>query len=113
MRRLMLAAGVAAILSASSAHAWGTHYVRPYVNGNGTYVQGHYRTNPDGNRLNNWSTQGNVNPYTGSAGTGEPLRAAAALVPIRRLRWIRAIRAAAAHSRARGPVPLAEETDRP
>jgi hypothetical protein len=58
MRRLMLAAGLAAILSAPSAHAWGEHYVRPYVNSNGTYVQGHYQTHPDNSRLNNWSTLG-------------------------------------------------------
>ena len=72
MRRLMLAAGLAAILSATSAHAWGQHYVQPYVNNNGTYVGGHYQTNPDNNRFNNWSTQGNVNPYTGQAGTVNP-----------------------------------------
>jgi hypothetical protein len=72
MRRLILAAGVAAILSATSAHAQDTHYVRPYVNGNGTYVAPHYQTNPNSNRLDNWSTQGNVNPYTGRTGTVNP-----------------------------------------
>lgn len=46
--------------------------VDPYVNSNGTYVQGHYRSAPDGNRYNNWSTQGNVNPYTGKSGTKSP-----------------------------------------
>jgi hypothetical protein len=47
-------------------------YVQPYVRSDGTFVQGHYRTAPDGNPFNNYSTQGNVNPYTGQAGTVNP-----------------------------------------
>ena len=43
--------------------------VRGYYRSNGTYVQPHYRSNPDGNFGNNWSTYGNVNPYTGKTGT--------------------------------------------
>ncbi len=43
--------------------------VRGYVRRDGTYVQPHYRSNPDGNFYNNWSTKGNVNPYTGEPGT--------------------------------------------
>ncbi len=44
-------------------------YVRGYCKSNGIYVAPHYRSNPDGNAWNNWSTQGNVNPYTGRRGT--------------------------------------------
>lgn len=44
-------------------------YVRGYVRSNGTYVQGYHRTTPDNTINNNYGTQGNVNPYTGSAGT--------------------------------------------
>ena len=47
----------------------GDVYVRGYTKSNGTYVRGHYRSRPDGNFGNNWSTKGNVNPYTGKAGT--------------------------------------------
>lgn len=43
--------------------------VRGYVKSNGTYVQPHMRSAPDGNFYNNWSTVGNVNPYTGVAGS--------------------------------------------
>jgi hypothetical protein len=50
-------------------------YVQPYVRSDGTFVQGHYRTAPDGNPFNNYSTQGNVNPYTGQAGTVNPYAA--------------------------------------
>ena len=44
-------------------------HVRGYYRSNGTYVQPHYRSDPDGNRSNNWSTYPNVNPYTGRRGT--------------------------------------------
>lgn len=44
-------------------------YVRPYVKSNGTVVQGHMRSAPDKTGVNNFSTKGNVNPYTGAAGT--------------------------------------------
>lgn len=47
-------------------------FVNGYYRKDGTYVQPHYRSNPDGNILNNWSTQGNVNPYTGKTGTVNP-----------------------------------------
>jgi len=39
---------------------------------NGTYVQGHWRSAPDGNPYNNWSFPGNINPYTGRIATGNP-----------------------------------------
>jgi hypothetical protein len=43
-----------------------------HVNGHyrkdGTYVQPHYRTAPDNIKTNNYSYQGNVNPYTGKVG---------------------------------------------
>jgi hypothetical protein len=44
-------------------------YVRPYVKSNGTVVEGHIRSAPDKTAGNNFSTKGNVNPYTGEAGT--------------------------------------------
>jgi hypothetical protein len=44
-------------------------HVNGYYKSNGTYVQPYYRSNPDGNFYNNWSTKGNVNPYTGKVGT--------------------------------------------
>ena len=34
-----------------------------------TYVAPHYRSNPDKTRRNNYSTKGNINPYTGKKGT--------------------------------------------
>lgn len=44
-------------------------YVKGYYRKNGTYVQPHYRSSPNSTKLDNWSTKGNINPYTGIAGT--------------------------------------------
>ncbi len=40
----------------------------------GTYVAPHYRSVPDHSRLNNWSTRGNYNPFTGKRGSTDPIR---------------------------------------
>jgi hypothetical protein len=48
------------------------HQVNGYYRQNGTYVQPYHATNPDGNPYNNYSTQGNVNPYTGQMGHRNP-----------------------------------------
>ena len=48
-------------------------YVEGHWRDNGTtYVQPHYRTSPNSTTLDNWSTKGNTNPYTGKAGTKSP-----------------------------------------
>lgn len=47
----------------------GTVNVRGYTKSNGTVVMAHHRTAPNNTRIDNWSTAGNVNPYTGKAGT--------------------------------------------
>ena len=63
---LMMLACVFIIISST---AFADVSVRGYYRSNGTYVQPHYRSNPDGNVYNNWSTYPNVNPYTGRTGT--------------------------------------------
>ena len=70
MRKYVVLA--ATLVVATPALAQSSHYVRGYVTKNGTYVAPHYQTNPDSSRLNNWSTQGNYNPYTGKPGTINP-----------------------------------------
>lgn len=42
--------------------------VHGYFRKNGTYVSPHHRSAPDRNFNNNWSTLGNINPYTGEEG---------------------------------------------
>ena len=43
--------------------------VNGYYRSDGTYVSGHYRSSPDSSYNNNWSVEGNYNPYTGKRGT--------------------------------------------
>lgn len=45
--------------------------VNGYYRKDGTYVHPHYRSDSDGIKNNNWTTEGNVNPYTGKEGTLE------------------------------------------
>jgi len=47
--------------------------VRGYYKPNtGSYIMPHYRTSPNNNKWDNWSTKGNINPYTGRRGTVDP-----------------------------------------
>ena len=68
MRALLLAGFLA--LTASSAVAQVS--VDGYVRRDGTYVAPHYRSAPNNNIYDNYSTRGNSNPYSGSQGTVNP-----------------------------------------
>jgi hypothetical protein len=58
---------------ALTSTAWGADvYVHGYTRSNGTYVEPYHRSAPDNTQMNNYSTQGNVNPYTGQQGTRQP-----------------------------------------
>lgn len=48
--------------------------VRGHVTKSGAYVAPHQRTTPDKSQRNNYSANGNVNPYTGKVGKKEPKR---------------------------------------
>lgn len=61
---------VVALLLALPAHA--QVWVDGYTRSDGTYVQGHYRSSPNNTKLDNYSTRGNINPYTGKVGTVDP-----------------------------------------
>lgn len=43
-------------------------WVNGYYRSNGSYVSGHYRSRPNSTKNDNFSTVGNVNPYTGKPG---------------------------------------------
>lgn len=60
------------LLAFAPATAQSSHSVRGYTRADGTYVAPHMQTNPNSTRLDNWSTRGNVNPYTGREGTRDP-----------------------------------------
>jgi hypothetical protein len=68
MKRLMTILVILVVICATSLTADAAVRVRGYYRSNGTYVQPHYRSNPDGNFWNNWSTYPNINPYTGATG---------------------------------------------
>lgn len=70
--------GISSLAQAKSTHSSATkgynstpkeHSVSGYVRKDGTYVAPHARSNRDGARNNNWTTQGNTNPHTGKDGT--------------------------------------------
>ncbi len=69
MRLKTIAVAALCLLTATNAFAQGSHRVRGYTRQDGTYVAPHVRTNPNSTRTDNWSTRGNVNPYTGREGT--------------------------------------------
>jgi len=60
------------LLFLTATNVYADTYVRGYTKNNGTYVAPHYRSSPNSTKSDNWSTRGNVNPYTGSIGTKSP-----------------------------------------
>ncbi len=47
-------------------------YVKPHVTRDGAYVEGYQRTAPNSTKTDNYSSQGNTNPYTGQQGHVDP-----------------------------------------
>lgn len=54
------------VLLATTAQA--DEYVNGYYRQDGTYVEGHYRTHRHQQRWDNYSSEGNTNPWTGEKG---------------------------------------------
>lgn len=54
------------MISSVSAATKVKSYYKPST---GTYVNSYYKSNSNGTKLDNYSTKGNYNPYTGKAGT--------------------------------------------
>jgi hypothetical protein len=69
MKKFLLALVAASLLGpAASAQV----HVKGYTKKDGTYVAPYYRSSPNNTKLDNYSTKGNVNPYTGKVGTKDP-----------------------------------------
>lgn len=66
--KIIISSFLLALFAMPVCHAKSTR-VHGYQKKNGHYVQSHRRTSPDKTKSNNWSTKGNVNPYTGKEGT--------------------------------------------
>ncbi|MEQ8226742.1 MAG: hypothetical protein RIA64_01550 [Rhodospirillales bacterium] len=60
------------LFCAATGAAYADDYVRGYFKSDGTYVAPHYRSSPNNTPYDNWSTRGNVNPYTGQQGAVTP-----------------------------------------
>lgn len=45
-----------------------SYYQQGYIRKDGTYVGGHYKTRSNSTNHDNYSTQGNYNPYNGNSG---------------------------------------------
>lgn len=69
MKRASLGMMVILALCASTQVLAASHATKGYVKKNGTYVAPSHATNPNKTKLDNYSTKGNVNPYTGKVGT--------------------------------------------
>lgn len=73
-------------IAAACAHAkGGSVAVKGHFTKDGTYVAPHMRSAPDNSKFNNYSTQGNINPYTGEAGKVDPLKPPSAYTPVYKL----------------------------
>lgn len=57
------------ILSLLASAVFADTYVNGYFRKDGTYVAPYTRSSPNSTNTDNYSTQGNVNPYTGEAGS--------------------------------------------
>jgi hypothetical protein len=68
MKKLALALLLATISTAIFAQ----QYVNGYTRKDGTYVEGHYRSAPNNVKWDNYSSQGNYNPYNGKIGHENP-----------------------------------------
>ncbi|OGE80453.1 MAG: hypothetical protein A2660_03215 [Candidatus Doudnabacteria bacterium RIFCSPHIGHO2_01_FULL_45_18] len=66
---------VAVVLLGSLSFAEAKVKVKGYTKQSGTYVQPYIRTSPNKTKLDNYSTKGNINPYTGKKGTVSPYKA--------------------------------------
>jgi hypothetical protein len=60
------------LLLSTTSIALADSHINGYVRKDGTYVEPHYRSDPNSNKFDNYSTKGNVNPYTGQEGGVDP-----------------------------------------
>jgi hypothetical protein len=72
MKAMYSATAIALLLMVCSHADAQQTLVRGYTKKDGTYVAPHYRSAPNSSRLDNYSTRGNYNPYTGKKGTVDP-----------------------------------------
>lgn len=78
MKQVILAAAIVLAATAAQAQYLGTgsnpntHSSSGYTTSHGTYVAPYVATNPNNTQRDNFSSSGNVNPYTGATGHRTP-----------------------------------------
>ncbi|CEG31464.1 hypothetical protein [Peribacillus simplex] len=69
-KKWIIALSFSALMSVSFSNSVdAATYVKGYFKKNGTYVSPHFRSDADSSFYNNYSTYGNINPFTGERGT--------------------------------------------
>ena len=71
MKKLLIAALSLCLASVALAE---DVKVDAYTKKDGTRVEEHHRTKPNGTKVDNYSTKGNTNPYTGKEGKKDPYK---------------------------------------
>lgn len=66
MKKIMPILLISLLLMTSTV--FGITHVKSYVTKRGTYVAPHYKTTSNRTKIDNWSTKGNTNPFTGKKG---------------------------------------------
>ena len=76
MKKIITGLALAFLLfvSVGSAEAKTVKVKGYYKPSTGSYVMPSYRTSPNKTKLDNYSTKGNYNPYSGKKGTANPYR---------------------------------------
>lgn len=69
MKKILLAFLIILMFSFNSALSYSVKYQKWYTKKNWTYVQWHYKTTKNSVKSDNFSSKGNMNPYTWKKGT--------------------------------------------
>lgn len=59
---------------ATASNAEAVQRVKGYTTKKGTYVAPHFKQSPNSSKFDNFSTKGNINPFTGKKGTVNPFK---------------------------------------
>ncbi len=77
MRSKLIFASALVLLAASLSFAGvanAANRVKGYTKKSGTFVMPYYKSSPNKSKFDNYSTKGNINPFTGKKGTQSPFK---------------------------------------
>lgn len=70
----LIIASLLFIVPVISTQAYAVTRVKGYTKNSGTYVAPHFKQSPNKTKFDNFSTKGNINPFTGKKGTVNPFK---------------------------------------